>query len=465
MGIPMSAPPTDVVMGPAPVTDRLPHEPDAERALLAAVLLERGALLMVLEKLRGEEFYIEPHRIIYQACVHLHERGQAADLVTVTNQLREQGALERVGGASYLATMVDALPDVANVVHYAEIIHDKFVKRQLIAAAHRILTTCTLDHGAAREAVEVAQRDVYRIAEDTLTGGLVHIRGLAEREIGHLEASRGTHSTLTGIDTGFVRINELTSGLQKKDFILLASRPSMGKTSLAMNICAHAALRSRKKVGVFSLEMSAEQLVRRLLASEARVDQRRLTTGYLSKSDWPKLTMAAQALQDVDLWIDDSPGSTVLEISAKARRLKHESGLDLVMVDYLQLMSGGGRFSSRNEEVSAISRGLKAVAKELDVPMLVLSQLSRQPERRGGEHRPQLSDLRESGSLEQDADVVMFIVRPSLYDEEAEDPRRAELTVAKQRNGPTGQIDLIFQHEYTRFENADFARDESEAPW
>jgi replicative DNA helicase len=385
--------------------------------------------------------------------------------VTVTNQLREQGALERVGGASYLATMVDGLPDVANVVHYAEIIRDKFVKRQLIAAANRILNTCTLDHGAAREAVEIAQRDVYRIAEDTLGGGLVHIRGLADREITHLEASRGTHVALTGVDTGFVRINELTSGLQRKDLILLASRPSMGKTSLAMNICAHAALRSRKKVGVFSLEMSGEQLVRRLLAAEARVDQRRLATGYLSKSDWPKLTMAAQALQDVELWIDDSPGSTVLEVSAKARRLKHEFGLDLVMVDYLQLMSGGARFNSRHEEVSAISRGLKAVAKELDVPMLVLSQLSRQPERRGGEHRPQLSDLRDSGSLEQDADVVMFIVRPSLYDEETEDPRKAELIVAKQRNGPTGQIDLVFQHEYTRFENADFTRDEGEAPW
>ncbi len=461
----MSTSPTDLVMRAAPVPDRLPHEPDAERAVLAAVLLERSALLMILEKLRGEEFYIEAHRIIYQACVRLHERGHAADLVTVTNQLREQGALERVGGASYLATMVDGLPDVANVVHYAEIIRDKFVKRQLIAAANRILNTCTLDHGAAREAVEVAQRDVYRIAEDTLGGGLVHIRGLADREITHLEASRGTHATLTGVDTGFVRINELTSGLQRKDLILLASRPSMGKTSLAMNICAHAALRSRKKVGVFSLEMSGEQLVRRLLAAEARVDQRRLATGYLSKSDWPKLTMAAQALQDVDLWIDDSPGSTVLEVSAKARRLKHEFGLDLVMVDYLQLMSGGGRFNNRHEEVSAISRGLKAVAKELDVPMLVLSQLSRQPERRGGEHRPQLSDLRDSGSLEQDADVVMFIVRPSLYDEETEDPRKAELIVAKQRNGPTGQIDLVFQHEYTRFENADFTRDEGEAPW
>ncbi len=461
----MSTPPTNVIRTAGPAGDRLPHEPDAERAVLGAILQHPSSLLTVLEKLRGEEFYLESHRIIYQACVELHGKGQAADLLTVTNHLREKGQAERVGGASYLSSLVDSLPDVANAGHYAEIIHDKFVKRRLISTAQRILNTCTLDHGGAREAVEVAQRDVYQIAEDTLAGGLVHIRGLAESEITNLEASRGSHSTLTGIDTGFVRINEFTSGLQKKDLVILAARPSMGKTSLAMNICTHAALRSGKKVAVFSLEMSSEQLVRRLLSAEARVDQRRLATGYLSKSDWPKLTMAAQGMQDVDLWIDDSAGNTVLEISAKSRRLKHEHGLDLVMVDYLQLMTGGARFNSRHEEVSAISRGLKAVAKDLDVPMLVLSQLSRQPERRGGDHRPQLSDLRESGSIEQDADVVMFIVRPSIYDDETEDPRKAELFIAKQRNGPTGQIDLVFQHEYTRFENADFTHDDGEAPW
>jgi replicative DNA helicase len=461
----MSVTPTDVVPGPVPAGDRLPHEPEAERAVLGAILLDPGALLQLLEKLRGDEFYLESHRIVYAACAELHGRGQAADLLTVTNHLREQGALERVGGASYLSSLVDALPDVANVVHYAEIVYDKFVKRRLIATAQRILTTCSLDQGAAREAVEVAQRDVYRIAEDTLAGGLVHIRGLAQQELEHLEASRTSHSTLTGTDTGFVRLNELTSGLQRKDLVILAARPAMGKTSLALNIAAHAALRGELKVAIFSLEMAAEQLVRRLLAAEARVDQRRLATGYLAKSDWPKLTMAAQSLQDVNIWIDDSPGATVLELSAKARRLKQEQGLDLVIVDYMQLMSGGARFNSRHEEVSAISRGLKAMAKELDLPLLVLSQLSRQPERRGGDHRPQLSDLRESGSIEQDADVVMFIVRPSVYDPDVEDPRRAELIIAKQRNGPVGEIDLIFQHEYTRFENADFSREEGEAPW
>jgi replicative DNA helicase len=443
----------------------LPHDAEAERAVLGAMLLDPSAKLHILDKLRADKFYLESHRIIYQACADLHEKGEATDLVTVRNQLNEQGLLEQVGGVSYLSSLVDSPPDVANVVHYAEIVHDKSVKRQLMAAAQNILNTCSLDHGEAAEAVENAQKDVFRIAEDTLSGGLVKVRDITDAEIENIDKSRESRSNLTGLDTGFIRLNELTSGLQRKDLVILAARPSMGKTSLGVNICAHAAMRNAKKVAVFSLEMAAEQLVRRLLSAEARVDQKRIAGGYLSKSDWPKLEMASQALREVDLWIDDTPGVTALEISAKARRLKQEHGLDLVMVDYLQLMSGGARFNSRNEEVSAISRSLKAVAKELDVPMLVLSQLSRQPERRGGDHRPQLSDLRESGSIEQDADVVLFIVRPSVYDREAEDPRHAELIIAKQRNGPIGDIDMVFQHEYTRFENADFSRDESDAPW
>jgi replicative DNA helicase len=461
----MSTSPNEVVSVGAPLVERLPFEPEAERAVLGAILLDPTSLLMVLEKVREEEFYVEAHRLVFAACTTLHERGQAVDLLTVTNHLREQGRLERAGGAAYLSSMVDALPDVANAIHYGEIVHDKAVKRRLIAAAQKILTTCSMDHGEAREAVEAAQRDVYHIAEDTLAGGLLHIRGLTEAELAAIEQSRSSHSTLTGLDTGFLRLNELTSGLQSKDLVILAARPSMGKTSLGVNICCHAALRAKKKIAIFSLEMSAEQLVRRMLSAEGRVDQKRLAGGYLAKADWPKLEMAAQALQEADIWIDDSPGTTVLELSAKARRLKQERGLDLVMLDYLQLMSGGGRFASRTEEVSAISRGLKGVAKDLDVPLLVLSQLSRQPERRGGDHRPQLSDLRESGSIEQDADVVMFIVRPSVYDREAEDPRRAELIIAKQRNGPIGDIDLVFQHEFTRFENADMSHREADSPW
>jgi len=444
---------------------RLPHEPEAERAVLAAIMLEPTALLLVTERLSDEELYQESHRLVYRACLNLQERGQAVDLLTVTNHLREQGLLERVGGASWLSSLVDALPDVANAVHYADIVHDKAVKRRLIAAAQRILTTCSGDQGEARAAVEDAQRDIYRIAEDALSGGLVHVGGLARTEIELLTSATPGSSTLTGVDTGFVKLNEMTLGLQRKDLVILAARPSMGKTSLALNVCLHAALRNALKVAIFSLEMSREQLVRRMLASEARVDQKRIASAYTSKADRQKLRMAAEALEQVTMWIDDTPSTTVLELAAKARRCKQERGLDLVMVDYLQLMGGGATFSSRNEEVSAISRGLKAVAKELDVPMLVLSQLSRQPERRGGDHRPQLSDLRESGSIEQDADVVMFIVRPVVYDQETPEPRRAQLILAKQRNGPIGEIELVFQHEYTRFENLDTAHEEAESPW
>ena len=450
-------------LSPGP-TDRLPHDPEAERAVLGAVLLDPGAMLHIIEKLRDDEFYLESHRIIFKACVDLYAKGESSDLVTVRNQLSEQGRLDQTGGASYLSSLVDSLPDVANVIHYAEIVHDKSIKRQLMAAAQRILTTCSLDHGEAEEAVESAQKDVFKIAEDTLSGGLVPISKLAKEALESIEASRDRQTTLTGLDTGFTRLNELTSGFQRKDLIILAARPSMGKTSLGVNICAHAALRKGQRVAIFSLEMAAEQLVRRLFSSEARVDAKRIAGGYLSKSDWPKIELASQALADTRIWIDDTPGITALELSAKARRLKQENGLDLVMVDYMQLMSGGARFSSRNEEVSAISRNLKAAAKELDVPMLVLSQLSRQPERRAGDHRPQLSDLRESGSIEQDADVVMFIIRPSVYDDEAEE-RRAELIIAKQRNGPIGDIELVFQHEFTRFENADFSHDDGDAPW
>jgi replicative DNA helicase len=443
---------------------RLPHDAEAERAVLGALLLDPGALLHVVEKLRRDEFYLEGHRTIFEACLMLQERGQASDLLTVTNHLREEGKLEGLGGASYLSSLVDAVPDVANVGHYAEIVRDKAIKRRLIGAAQRILTTCSLDQGEAREAVETAQQDVYHIAEDTLEGGFIHVSQLARREMEALEGEEGSRSGLTGLDSGFTRLNEMTLGLQRKDLVILAARPSMGKTSLALNICVHAAKRTGKKVAVFSLEMSAEQLVRRMLASEARVDQKRIASAYLSKADRQKLTMAAQSIQEADVWVDDTPTMSVLELAAKARRMKQERGLDLVMVDYLQLLSGGDRYSSRNEEVSAISRRLKGVAKELDVPMLVLSQLSRQPERRGGDHRPQLADLRESGSIEQDADVVMFIIRPFLYDPENADPRKAELIIAKQRNGPTGHMELVFQHEYTRFENLDTQHEAHEAP-
>ncbi len=448
----------------APSGDRPPADLEAERAVLGAILIDPVALLSVMERLEEQDFYLDQHRIVYGACLGLQQKGRAVDLLTVTNHLREEGLLERVGGAVAVSALVDALPDIANVGHYADIVLDKAVKRRLMHAARSILDVCAVDSGEAKSAVEQAQKVVYEIAEGAIGGGLEPIAKLTEREIITLEKAQATQSSLTGVDTGFYDLNDKTSGLQPTDLVILAARPSMGKTSLAMNICAHVALRSRKKVAVFSLEMSAEQLVRRLLSAEARVDQQRLRTGYLAKADWPKITEVAENLKGVDLWIDDTPGITVMEVAAKARRLKQEHGLDLVMVDYLQLMSGGRRFTNRTEEVSEISRGLKGVAKNLGVPLLVLSQLSRRPEQRGADRRPQLSDLRESGSIEQDADVVMFIVRPSIYDTEA-DKREAELIIAKQRNGPTGDIRLVFQHEYTRFENADSLHPDQNQPF
>ncbi len=444
--------------------DRPPSDLEAERAVLGAILVDPVSLLNVMEKLEEQDFYLDQHRMVYGACLTLQERGQAADLVTVTNHLREESLLERVGGAALVSSLVDALPDVANAGHYAAIVFDKAVKRRLMHAARSILDTCSVDKGEATAAVESAQKAVYAIAEGTLGGGLESIGKLTEKELINLEKAQETHSALTGIDTGYYELNDKTGGLQNTDLVILAARPSMGKTSLGLNICAHAAIRGHKKVAVFSLEMSAEQLVRRLLSSEARVDQSRLTHGYLAKNDWPKITAVAETLKKADLWIDDTAGITLMELSAKARRMKQERGLDLVMVDYLQLMSGGRSNTNRTEEVSQISRGLKGIAKELEVPMLVLSQLSRRPEQRGSDRRPQLSDLRESGSIEQDADIVMFIVRPWVYDKEL-DEREAQLLIAKQRNGPIADIDLVFQNQFTRFENAERHHHEGQEPF
>ncbi len=442
---------------------RPPADLEAERAVLGAILVDPVSLLNVMEILQEDDFYLDQHRIVYGACLTLQERGQAADLLTVTNHLREESLLERVGGPVAVSGLVDAFPDLGNVRHYADIVFDKAVKRRLMQTARNILDTCSVDKGEAREAVEKAQQAVYKIAEGTLGGGLVSAAKLTSEELDHLEKASNRTEVLTGVDTGIYRLNDMTGGLQNSDLVILAARPSMGKTSLAVNICTHAALRAKKKVAIFSLEMSSHQLIRRIISAEARIDQKKLSTGYLAKTDWPEISRVAEEIKAADLWIDDTPGITVVELSAKARRLKQEHGLDLVMVDYMQLMAGPDRVSNRNEEVSAISRGLKGVAKELGVPMLVLSQLSRRPEQRGSDRRPQLSDLRESGSIEQDADVVMFIVRPGYYDQER-DNTEAEVIIAKQRNGPTGDIPLVFLDRFTRFENRDIQHDDIEAP-
>jgi replicative DNA helicase len=459
--------------GTAPVAPGLhiPASPAAERAVLGAVLVDANCFFRVVEIVGADDFFTDAHRVIYSAYAALASAGGDIDLLTTTDRLQRDGALDAAGGLSYLAGLADELPDPSNVEHYARIVRERSVKRQLLRISQQLMASSARDEGDALEALDAAEAQILSIAEKAMRGGLMRVGDLARAEVDHIQRVSKSAAPFTGVETGFYRFDELTSGLQKQDLIVLAARPGVGKTALALNIAANCAVRRKLNVAVFSLEMSGVALVRRLLASEARINLRRLSRGLLSRggersgargeaSDWQRLIEASDILADAPLWIDDTAGLSVLELRGKARRLAMEHGLDLVIVDYLQLMSSGSRAENRTQEVSAISRGLKAVAKQLDVPVIAVSQLSRNPERRGSDSRPQLSDLRESGSIEQDADVVVFINRknPALHQgeqEEDEDLRLAEVIIAKQRNGPTDLFKLLYQDEYTRFENPD----------
>jgi len=445
----------------------IPASQGAERAVLGAILADANCFYRVVDLIGVEDFYNDAHRAIFEAFARLAGESRDIDLVTTADQLQRSGTLDAAGGFAYLAGLGDDLPDPSSVEHYAGIVRERAVKRGLLRISQQLMSMCAREEGEAMDALDRAETEILAIAERAVRGGLVRVGDLVRDEVAHIEKVSSSRAPFTGIETGFYRLDELTSGLQKQDLVILAARPGVGKTAMALNVAAHAALRGNLKVAVFSLEMSAAALVRRLLASEARINLKRLQRGLLSKSvdrtnphqsasDWERLAEAADRLAESQLWIDDTPGVSILELRGKARRLALEHGLDLVVVDYLQLMSAGVQAENRTQEVSAISRGLKAVAKQLDVPMLVLSQLSRNPERRG-DQRPQLSDLRESGSIEQDADVVVFINRknPALRapDDEEEDLRLAEIIIAKQRNGPTDLFKLVYQEEWTRFEN------------
>jgi len=466
---------TDAAASP-PVAQPLhiPTNPAAERAVLGAILADANCFFRVVDIVRDEDFYNPAHRTLFSAFSEMVRKNLNIDLLTTSDYLERSGNLEAAGGLSYLASLANELPDTANVEHYAQIVSDRAVKRELVAVSQRLLAMSAREEGDAAEALEAAESAIIAIAERTLRGSLRRVGDVARQELEHIERVSSSSAPYTGIPTGFTRLDELTSGLQKQDLIILAARPGVGKTAMALNIAANCAIRKRLHVAVFSLEMSAPALVRRLLAAEARIDLRRLTRGLLSRtphasrdgkvSDWDKLVEAADRLADADLWIDDSAVLSPLELRGKCRRLAMERGLDLVVVDYLQLMHAGFPTENRTQEVSAISRGLKAMAKQLDVPVLALSQLSRYSERRGGDQRPQLSDLRESGSIEQDADVVLFINRknPALAggEEQAEQRDLAEVIVAKQRNGPTDLFQLVYLDKFTRFENAEFRSDE-----
>ena len=428
----------------------LPHNLDAEQSVLGAILLDNTAINPAGETLTSEDFYGEAHRVVFEAMVALSEDDSPIDAVTVAERLERSGQLERAGGLGYLSTLMDGLPRALNVADYARIVKDKSSLRNLISSANTIITSAISGDEPTDDIIDQAERRIFEIAEDKVKRGFLSIRDLVGETTHQLEELYERSDVVTGVPTGFKRLNTYTAGLQSGDLIIIAGRPSMGKTALALNIAQHVALRHDGSVGIFSLEMSTQQLVRRMISSEAQVDNQKINTGYLSKDELNGLINSLELLASKNIFVDDAANPSLLEMRSKARRLKAEHGLDLLIIDYLQLMSLG-RFENRNLEIGAISRALKGLAKELEVPVIALSQLSRAPEARS-HHRPQLSDLRESGNLEQDADVVSFIYREEIYN--PDDPSlegEATLILAKQRNGPVGDVPLVFLKEFTTF--------------
>jgi replicative DNA helicase len=442
--------------GDATLERPLPHNLEAERSILGAIILDNHALNAAIEKIRSEDFFLSQHRQIFERMIQLGEKQQAIDVVTLMEDLTRRGELEAAGGVAYLSQLADGLPRVTSVEHYARIVKEKSVLRSLIFSASAIQEQALAAGDDADVILDRAESAIFQLAEDRVKVGLIGVKELVRENYERLEKIFSEGRRITGLATGYPGLDNETAGFQPSELIILAARPSMGKTALALNIAENVSLRQREPAAVFSLEMSKESLLLRLLASEARVDAHKFRTGHLSRDDWGKVTGALTNLAEAPLWIDDSASSTVMEIGAKARRLKRDRGLSLLIVDYLQLVipSHTGRGTNRQEEVSSISRGLKGLAKELKVPVLVLSQLTRAPER--DDRKPQLSDLRESGAIEQDADVVLFINRPNFYktDMPEEDRAKAELIIAKQRNGPTGTMNFVFLARHTRFEEA-----------
>jgi replicative DNA helicase len=435
----------------------LPHNLEAEKSVLGAILINNDAFNHAAELIDSRDFFRDAHRRIFDKMVALSERGDAIDLVTLKEELQRASELEQVGGPAYIASLADGVPRTANVEHYARIIKEKATLRNLIHSANRILSTAYEAEQDADLILDSAEKAIFEIAEDRIREGFVPLRDLVQSSFATIEKLQQHKGMVTGVPTGFVDLDEMTSGLQPSDLVLVAARPSMGKTSFVLNVAQHVGIHTDMTVGFFSLEMSKEQLFMRMLTSEARIDAHRFRSGYLSEKDYGRLSHALGTLAEARVFIDDTASIGVLEMRAKARRLQAEHGLNLLIIDYIQLMQGRGRFESRQQELASISRSLKGLAKELNVPIVALSQLSRAPETRS-DHRPQLSDLRESGALEQDADVVMFIFREDQYRTSEGQPNQdaagiAEIIVGKQRNGPTGVAKLAFIKEHTRFEN------------
>lgn len=431
-----------------------PQNVEAEQAVLGTILLQDRSLLKVVEILSAENFYRDAHKVIYEAMVSLFEKREPHDLITVTSLLIDQNRLDRIGGAAYLASLTDVIPFTGTLVHHAQIIREKSILRRLIQTSSEVAARCYNAQDDIETMVDEAEKSIFEIAQARKTQGFESMARIVPKAFDRITRLADRKEHITGVATGYEELDRMTAGLQPSDLIILAGRPSMGKTALAMNMVQHAALIDKIPVAVFSLEMSMEQLALRMLCSVGRIDSQHIRTGRLHDNDWPKLTRATGMLTDAPIYIDDSAGITVLEMRAKARRLKSEHDLGLVVVDYLQLMQGKSGIENRAQEISDISRSLKAMAKELDVPIIALSQLNRLLESRT-DKRPQLSDLRESGAIEQDADVIVFIYRDEVYNKAEDNPNRgiAEVIVGKQRNGPIGTIRLTFLAEYTTFES------------
>ncbi len=429
-----------------------PHDDAAELAVLGAMFLDREAASLALEMLTGEDFYRPDHRQVFEAAEELYHSGVPIDMITVKNKLEEKQVFEQIGGLPFLANISTSVGSSANMRHYAAIVEEKSVLRRLIRTANNISQMSYEGKTDVNAIMDTAEKGIFDIMQNRHSDQFHHIRDIAVDSIEKIEDIYRSKGKLTGVPTGFVDFDQKTAGLQKSDLILLAARPSMGKTAFALNIIQNAAIRSNVPTAVFSLEMSREQLVNRMLCSEAMLDAQRLRTGELTDSDWADLIQAMGPLSQAPIHIDDTPGVTPMEVRSKCRRLKVEKGLGLIVIDYLQLMSGNSRNDSRQQEISEISRSLKAIAREMEAPVIALSQLSRACEQRA-DHRPMLSDLRESGAIEQDADVVAFLYRDEYYFPDTEKKNQAELIIAKQRNGPTGTVDLTWMGQYTKFGN------------
>lgn len=430
-----------------------PQNLEAESSVLGGILLDNEAINLVLELVQPDDFYRESHRKIFRAMIDITDRGEPVDLITLSEFLKGRNELEAVGGAAYLASLADFVPTAANISHYARIVREKAILRSLISTATEIATRGYEERGSVDEFLDSAEKVIFDISEKKIKASFVAVGDMITDTLKTIDKLYQRKEMITGVPTGYEDLDKLTAGLQPSDLIIVAGRPGMGKTAFALNLATNAAF-AGTGAAIFSLEMAKEQLVLRMLCSEARVNSSKVRSGYLGERDFPQLAKAAARLHEAPIYIDDTPAISVLELRAKARRLVRDRSkkVGLIVVDYLQLMRGMGTASNREQEISEISRSLKALAKELRIPVIALSQLNRRVEDRG-DRRPQMSDLRESGAIEQDADVILFIYREEVYNKNSDDKGKAEVIVAKQRNGPTDTVTLTFIGEYTRFEN------------